>query len=70
MERPGLSSIYADAVYSGKRTLESVPELLRSDVEEWLVPRYAEAVINKDKTMMDVPEALREAVEAKIQSEQ
>lgn len=65
MQNPALCSIYAQAVFDGKRTLESVPSLLREGVEELLVEKYVVAIKNQSKQVEDVPEELK----AKVLSE-
>lgn len=70
MQNPSLCSIYAQAVFDGKRTLERVPDLLREGVEELLVGKYTEAILNQSKSLADVPETIRSIVEEKVNQAQ
>lgn len=70
MQNPALCSIYAQAVFDGKRTLESVPNLLREGVEELLVRKYTEAILNHSKSLVDVPDTIRSIVEERVKQAQ
>lgn len=69
MQNPALCSIYAQAVFDGKRTLESVPNLLREGVEELLVGKYVAAIKNQSKQVEDVPEELKVRVLNELSSQ-
>lgn len=69
MQNPALCSIYAQAVFDGKRTLESVPSLLREGVEELLVEKYVVAIKNQSKQVEDVPEELKAKVLNELSSQ-
>lgn len=69
MRNPALCSIYAQAVFDDKRTLESVPSLLREGVEELLVEKYVVAIKNQSKQVEDVPEELKVRVLNELSSQ-
>lgn len=69
MQNPALCSIYAKAVFEGKRTLESVPSLLREGVEELLVEKYVVAIKNQSKQVEDVPEELKVRVLSELSTQ-
>lgn len=69
MQNPALCSIYAQAVFDGKRTLESVPSLLREGVEELLVEKYVVAIKNQSKQVENVPEELKAKVLNELSSQ-
>lgn len=69
MRNPALCSIYAQAVFDDKRTLESVPSLLREGVEEILVEKYVVAIKNQSKQVEDVPEELKVRVLNELSSQ-
>lgn len=69
MQNPALCSIYAKAVFDGKRTLESVPSLLREGVEELLVEKYVVAIKNQSKQVEDVPEELKVRVLSELSTQ-
>lgn len=70
MQNPALCSIYTQAVFDGKRTLESVPNLLRDGVEELLVRKYTEAILNHSKSLADVPDTIRSIIEERVKQAQ
>lgn len=69
MQNQALCSIYAQAVFDGKRTLESVPSLLREGVEELLVEKYVVAIKNQSKQVENVPEELKAKVLNELSSQ-
>lgn len=69
MQNPALCSIYAQAVFDGKRTIKSVPSLLREGVEELLVEKYVVAIKNQSKQVEDVPEELKVRVLNELSSQ-